>query len=214
MHSENPEFKPTPASGRLAVEVEQFKKRRKLPAVVAHAHEPDEPLRGTLSAMLGKIPPSTPEQEADLEEERRPITQQHLEEIEQKRIEAHLNAQVPELYREPFNLDRVDPEVDREEVSRVLGWQYGPQGLWVVGSTGHSKSRAVGALLCRLIVKDRRRVRYMTGGQFGNFCTEAFYDAASTDRRLNELVTPDILVLDDLAKKWTKSTQEGAFEIF
>ena len=119
----------------------------------------------------------------------------------------------PKAYRDAWNWELVKPEVDRDQAKLVMGWQYGPRGLYVCGESGHSKTRAVFQLLRRLVLQEGRKPHFLDGIEFSMLCTRAFGDPAQTQQLLRPLVTADLLVIDDLAKRWTPATEEGAFYV-
>lgn len=119
----------------------------------------------------------------------------------------------PARYREPFDFTKVAASVDRAEIQRVLDWRFSDRGLYLIGATGLSKTRAVATLLRRVYVDEGRSVKRMDGVQFANEAGAAFYSAPEAEKWLTGLTKPDVLWLDDLAKRWTPATEEAAFAV-
>lgn len=126
---------------------------------------------------------------------------------------ARFNRMCPPAFREPWDWRKVKPEVSREEAAKVFNWQFGPRGLYIAGESGHSKTRALMVLLRRLVVREGRDVMFLDGIAFSALCTKAFGKPDETEAILAPLVDAKVLVVDDLAKRWTPATEEGAFAI-
>lgn len=119
----------------------------------------------------------------------------------------------PDRYCEPFAWEKVAAEADHAALAQVLAWKYSDRGMYIVGETGASKSRAVGNALGRVFVDQGRSVRHMDGIEFANSAGAAFGDASKAEAWLRELCKPDVLWIDDFAKRWTPATEEAAFAL-
>jgi hypothetical protein len=119
----------------------------------------------------------------------------------------------PPLFAEAWDWEKVKPAVAHAEVKKIFGWQFGPRGLYVAGESGHSKTRALWCLVRRLVIKEQLDVLVLDGIAFSNLCTRAFGDPANTEQLFRPLLRADVLAIDDLAKRWTPATEEGAFMV-
>jgi DNA replication protein DnaC len=119
----------------------------------------------------------------------------------------------PPEYREPFDFSQVRSGVDHAELRKILDWPFGAKGLYIFGSSGRSKTRAVYARLARAHFEERLSVLAIEGVQFGNEAAAAFYDSLVTEKWLKRFTSVDILFLDDAGKRFTPSTQEALFTI-
>lgn len=137
----------------------------------------------------------------------------HAEQAKERREgrQAKWEAICPTRFRESFDFAQVDPEASLEGLRAILAWTYQRRGLYLVGDSGHSKTRAVFSMLTRLFVEECRSVKWLDGHGFANAAAAAYKDPESTERWLKTLFVPDVLFLDDLAKRWTPTTEEAAF---
>lgn len=119
----------------------------------------------------------------------------------------------PQKFREPFNFKLCKDGVDPDEIGRVMKWEFGPKGLYVIGHTGRSKTRAMFTLLRRLYVEENRQFTWVDGFRFANEAAAAWGDCDETEKWLASVCKPSIYFIDDLAKKWTASTEEAAFAL-
>lgn len=146
-------------------------------------------------------------------EELQKSSQRALEALEERNRYSAWSIMAAGIYAEPFDMTKVADSVDRSEVQKVLDWQFSPKGIYVVGNSGGSKSRAVYAMLRRQYLTERRDVRIMDGPSFASYCSAAFANPEQTEERLNALVEPQILFIDDLFKRFTPATEDGAFTV-
>lgn len=211
----NPEFNSSPEYRELEAEVQRRKERGiagAAPAVITRTPKHIGELIGpALEAMVerhgGKL--LTPEEEARDIEERSEAARKALAE---KWFNAGWNKICPEAFREPFLMSKLPPAVKRGGVQQVLEWEYGWRGLFIIGPTGHGKTRAVFQMLRRM-KEQGRTIGVLDGIQFASACTAAFGNDVSLDRWLREMVSYDILFIDDLAKRFTPATQQGLFAV-
>lgn len=145
-------------------------------------------------------------------------TQQQTEEFQKserdrrrrEEAEARWNAICPAEFREPW--DWAKCQADRAEVEKVLNWKMGKGGLFLLGQTGQCKSRAVYALIKRL-VKEGIDPTIMSGTQFAAIAASKWANTDETERWLNAMARKPLVFIDDLGKRWTKSTEEAFFEV-
>jgi DNA replication protein DnaC len=69
------------------------------------------------------------------------------------------------------------------------------------------------AMLQRVIVDEARSAVVMDGIRFANECVAAFRDSDTTEKWLEGLTRPDVLAIDDVAKRFTPATAEGFFAV-
>lgn len=138
---------------------------------------------------------------------------EELEALETTRREGRWKRLCPAEFRVPFERRLLPKEVRAGAVDEVLDWKFGPKGLWVIGASGYGKTRTMWQMLRREIVELNRTAVVMDGVEFSNACVAAFSDGSKTERFLQSLVQPAIFVIDDLAKRFTKSTAEAFFAV-
>jgi hypothetical protein len=85
-----------------------------------------------------------------------------------------------------------------EHLAGVLAWQYGPEGLLILGGTGRGKTRAAWLLLERLF-KERRRIVTFDALQFDHECVRQFRGAGGEDWA-DALARVDVVFFDDIDK--------------
>ena len=108
----------------------------------------------------------------------------------------------PKAYR------RTDPRIiGAAKVNGVMEWQYGPKGLLLIGPTGTGKTRCAWLLMRRLMVVEGRSARAFDGVGWALAVSAAFGNPATTERWLNKICEPDLLLLDDLGKGWMTEAQ-------
>ena len=101
----------------------------------------------------------------------------------------------PVLYR------HTDPaRLPQTQLAEVLAWQYGPEGLLLVGPTGVGKTRMVYLLLQRLLFGERRRVRTFDGLAFDHECVRRFRDEGDGEEWADGLAHVDVVFFDDIGK--------------
>jgi len=77
----------------------------------------------------------------------------------------------------PILYQRTDPaRLPQTQLPEVLAWQYGPEGLLLVGPTGTYKTRTAYLLLKRLVLDEGRRVEAFDGLAFDHECVRRFRD--------------------------------------
>jgi DNA replication protein DnaC len=119
----------------------------------------------------------------------------------------------PPRFRDPFDFKKVDPRARREGLEEVLGWQFGPRGMFIMGETGMSETTAAYALLHRLVNVEGLTVRAMDGMTLALEASYNFRESQHAESWLRALVKPDVLFIDDLAKRFTRATQEAFFAV-
>ena len=88
----------------------------------------------------------------------------------------------------------------QDALADVLAWQYGPQGLLLMGPTGTGKTRAAFLLLKRLVLEDLRIVRAFDGLGFDHECVRHFRSDGGGEDWADALAKVDVVFLDDLGK--------------
>jgi DNA replication protein DnaC len=109
----------------------------------------------------------------------------------------------PELYRYT-DLARLEDDLlrqsyDEQWIQDVLRWQYGSQGLLLVGPTGVGKSRLMWLLLRRLLDEEHRTALFLNAVRFRTGLQTAARDS-TTEEFVRRLVRPDVLFWDDLGQ--------------
>lgn len=208
---------------KLAEEVQRAKRNRSKEAERAAdrtaARHPVKPLGGVLGETLHefrKLPKLTEEEAAGREKAWRDEYEAQQSAAAREDRAKLWRQKCPKRFLEPFDFAKVHADLDEEargHLRTVLEWQFSDRGLYILGGSGHSKTRAVYAMLSRLYVEDGRKVHFMDGVRFANEAAKAWRDVETTEAWLESLTKPAILFLDDLAKKWTPSTEEAAFTV-
>lgn len=169
------------------------------------------------AAIAAKIykgkPLPTAEELAAAEKESQERHRIALQQLYKRNREGSWEKICPPRFREPFDVNKVTLGVDLRAVETILGWQHGERGLYIYGETGHSKTRALQALLRRLIVDEHRSVKFYDGNAFAIAAGRAFGSPEDTEAWLLENVQADLFVIDDMAKRWTPATADAAFTI-
>lgn len=94
----------------------------------------------------------------------------------------------------------------------VLGWEYGPRGLLLHGSTSSGKSRLAFLLLSRLHHLEHRKVAAMTSTAFSHQVSSLFGDGGGKGEALVErLANIEVLLLDDVGKGRLTDRVEAEF---
>lgn len=168
------------------------------------------PIREIIAKKFGLLNLETTE---ELQERLAEMDRRELVEMERQRWTATYHRLVPPMFREPWNQDKADASIKREEIDAVLDWKFSPRGIFLAGNSGRSKTRAIFHVVKRLVLVERRYVGVFDGVSFSNACSEAFSDPSQTERWLRKLVRFDVLVIDDLAKRFTPAAQQGAFAV-
>ncbi len=214
----NPKFKATPAHERLEAEIHRrrvLRARQGKPPLDDVTATTAPGLAGSVIRVIAGVTATPDAKEtmaavvgdaiADLEATKARVRQDRRQRIFEKAI--------PIIFREPFDMEKVKPDVDKKEIRSVLEWKPGAKGLYVMGHTGHSKSRAMFALMARLILETDMQVKIIDGIGFANQAAAAFSAPQETEKWLAGMTNPDILAIDDFGKRATKTTWEGAFAI-
>ena len=109
----------------------------------------------------------------------------------------------PELYRHS-DIARLDGDLrnqgyDGRWTYDVLAWQYGSQGLLLIGPTGVGKSRVMWLLLRRLQDEENRTAVFLNAVRFRTTLQTAGRDGA-TEEFVRRLVRTEVLFWDDLGQ--------------
>lgn len=120
----------------------------------------------------------------------------------------------PPLYRDTNLTHPAMPAPAK--LAKILGWQYGPKGLLVHGSSRKCKTRCVWLLIHRLMVTDGLPVIGMTCGEFSRQCADAHGRGGEYAMDwIERLMHIPVLFIDDLGKsKMTERVIADLFEIF
>ena len=134
------------------------------------------------------------------------------EQAERERAEA---AALAEKWRAlcPPAYQETDPaRLPQEQLEAVLGWQYGPEGLLLIGPTGAGKTRCAYLLLKRLLDEGRRIVAFDCV-RFGHDCARRFRDGSGEDWS-DGLAKVDLVFFDDLGKgRFTERVEAELFAV-
>ena len=99
----------------------------------------------------------------------------------------------PPLYR------LTDPaRLPQDKVAAVLAWQYGPEGLLLIGPTATGKTRAV-YLLLKQLFDAGRQITAFDCAAFGHECSRRFRDGTGEDWA-DDLAQRQVVFLDDVGK--------------
>ncbi len=116
----------------------------------------------------------------------------------------------PPLYRQ-FRHEEF-PESQRENLAKILSWQYGPRGLIVHGDTDLGKTRAM-FLLLRRLHDERRKIIAFNCVSFGHKCGVLFGRTnGDGEKWIGEVSTADVVFFDDIEK--TRFTDRVESELF
>jgi hypothetical protein len=101
----------------------------------------------------------------------------------------------------PILYQRTDPaRLPQTQLPEVLAWQYGPEGLLLVGPTGTYKTRTAYLLLKRLVLDEGRRVEAFDGLAFDHECVRRFRDEGDGEEWADGLAHVDVVFFDDIGK--------------
>lgn len=127
-------------------------------------------------------------------------------------IEDAWNRICPPLYRDT-DADRLP--CSRENVNRVMQWNYGPCGLLLHGETDLGKTRLAFLLLKTMHFTDRKKIIAISSIKFGLDVSSAFTDSSSKAKdMLEKMATVDLLFLDDVGKaRLTERVEEAFFHV-
>jgi DNA replication protein DnaC len=118
----------------------------------------------------------------------------------------------PELYQ-CTAIGRLENNLRRqgysnEWVQEVLVWQYGPQGVLLIGPTGVGKSRVMWILLRRILDQEHRSGAFLNAVKFRTGLQTAAREGA-TEEFVRRLVRTDVMYWDDWGQTHlTGSTSE------
>lgn len=107
------------------------------------------------------------------------------------------HAQCPRLYRHShWNHPRLLPYA--RQINQVLEWQASDQGMLITGPTGRGKSRALWALLRRLLAHEGREVRVWRSSDFFRLMQEQInYGRDESRAWIKAVARIPIVALDD-----------------
>lgn len=119
----------------------------------------------------------------------------------------------PVEYRKEIDLDLLkDDERQAKLRARLLAWSYNPKGIFLMGHTARGKTRTCWAAL-RAAHFAGRSIYALDGIRFANEAAKAASDPENTERWIGKLTRPDILFIDDLGKRFTKSSAPLLFGV-
>jgi DNA replication protein DnaC len=109
----------------------------------------------------------------------------------------------PQLYQ-CTALGRLENDLRRQGYNNrwmheVLGWQYGPQGLLLIGPTGVGKSRVMWMLLRRVLDQEHRSGVFLNAVKFRTGLQTAAREG-ETEEFVRRLVRADVMYWDDLGQ--------------
>lgn len=134
-----------------------------------------------------------------------------ISQLEKAQMEGVWKNICPDEFRADFDFGLC--KAKRATVERALNWQFQKRGLFLIGKSGKAKTRAVWALLKKLYLADQIKPTVFTGAKFANEAASAAANTERTQPWIDRLAKCKLLVIDDLGKKWTKSTEEAFFDI-
>jgi DNA replication protein DnaC len=206
-------FGAQPAVGNAALleaEVERRKKLRGEPREQRAAKEP-QPIQEALGQVLARHGLTWADvQAADAKIERESALR--AAEVERCRLKRAWRYKCPLRFQEKFLHDLAPADVPRSSIDAVLNYQLGDRGIYLIGETRRCKTRAMFALLRRLFFEGRS-VEWFDGIGFAVECSRVFAESALAETWLWRLTKPDVLFIDDLAKRFTPATQQGFFAV-
>lgn len=95
---------------------------------------------------------------------------------------------------------------------QVMDWEYGSQGLLIIGATGRGKSRSMWQLLKSLIMDEGLRPEVFDCVSFGRQIASRFQDPVEAVEWLEGLGKAKLVVFDDMGK--LKMTERAETELF
>lgn len=141
----------------------------------------------------------------DCAAERKRQEREALRRQEQERIESIWQSFCPPLYR------ITDPaRLPQDKLADVLSWEYGSEGLLLIGPSGGGKTRA-GYLLLRRLLEEGRKIRAFDCAAFGHEVGRKFRDGTGEDFT-DKLAKMEIVFLDDVGK--IPFTERAEAELF
>lgn len=129
-------------------------------------------------------------------------------ECEQARREQRFVRTCPPLYQES-DVARLP----QHKLRQALAWQYGPQGLILIGETGVCKTRIAWQLIRRVLVNDKREVSFtwFDAVGFGHELAK-HYHQEDAETWLEKITATELMFFDDLGK--LKLTERAETELF
>lgn len=99
------------------------------------------------------------------------------------------------------------------QLTKAMGWQYGPRGLILLGETGKGKSRVAWALLNRVLTQDKPEIQFMWFDAigFGHQIAKHYRDE-DAEVWLDRVAECSLVFFDDLGK--LKLTERAEVELF
>ena len=116
------------------------------------------------------------------------------------------------LCDEDFRVVNPNMPLPVDQLALVMGWEYGPKGLYILGPTGARKSRCMWQLVKKLIWQGRT-VEAMTDIEFNNAIGASQGGERMTDM-VSRIIAADVFYLDDLGQnKLTRRVAEQLFHV-
>ncbi len=115
----------------------------------------------------------------------------------------------PSIYAQPLDYGRLK---HRERVREIVEWLNFPRGRFVSGPTGVGKTRSCWAAIHPRWL-DGRSVLSRSAFQVSRDALAATNDHEQSRAIVGRYLSPDILFLDDFAKRMTPATAQFVFEI-
>jgi DNA replication protein DnaC len=135
-------------------------------------------------------------------------TRREMDSAEQERRARVYTAACPPIYQDDVDMARVTG--NHQNAQLIMGWRFNPLGMLVTGPTGNGKTRCTWSAL-KIAMLAGRTVMALDGIGFANEASKAAYSPDETERWMRRLTTPDILFIDDLAKRFTKTSGQLLF---
>ncbi len=114
----------------------------------------------------------------------------------------------PPIYRDPCDISLIPG--DKAMARMIMSWRYCSTGFVVTGPTGQGKTRTVWHALKIAHFHDYK-IRALDGIGFANEASAAAYSPDATEKWMARMTEPDILFIDDLAKRFTKTSGQLLF---
>jgi DNA replication protein DnaC len=147
----------------------------------------------------------------------------------QAELERHAQEQCREMLRGPrresvrlfFGEDIMDTDwnhpdlqANRDNIERVLAWQYGPRGLLIAGrATGTGKSRALAALTLRVFAEELVETSLWHSQELFAAITQRMSFGRDNAREFIEgLGRMPLVVIEDFGQEATAAMQEGQLQ--
>lgn len=137
-------------------------------------------------------------QEEDREKTMRLMAQHTSDQLDKRWAEM-----CPPIYQEAVDLGRITG--DRYRAELVMAWKFSPNGMVITGPTGQGKTRTVWHALKRAHY-DGYAIKAMDGIAFAHEASAAAYTSNETEKWMTKMTAPDILFIDDLAKRFTPAS--------